>query len=663
MVESGKENYISRSLQTRTADFLALHPPFSFLPREALEPFAGKARIRYYGDGEYIFRQGDKAGDMMFILQKGKIEFFLEANEQETRLIDICDEGDTFGMRSFLTNNPYSLSARVVGEALIFVFSRNPVEKILSKYPRVAMYYAAGYASGHTIVRAETPQTAHSVSHIFSSTSLLSTPKAPGFFREEDVMTIKPIERVVHCTKDCSVKVAAKKMAADRVDSIVVISEDRLPQGIVTQSDMSRKVCTGLFEIGEPIHRIMSSPVFTLPKEVSVATVLLHMIRHHVRHIVITEDGTPDTAVVGIVSEHDVLVSQGNNPAVLAKKMVKAIDRRQLAEIRLRATEIIRVYLKQELSLEFITQTITALNDVLINKAIQLSQQQLHQEGLMPPDLTFCWLSLGSEGREEQILQTDQDNAILYQDPPEELADYAKEYFLKLGKSVTDILELSGFAHCPGEIMASNPTWNQPLKGWKAHFSQWIRTPEPKALMHSTIFFDFRAVYGDTSLADQLHQHLYEEKEKEPGFINFLAKNAISNPPPLSFFKQFVVERSGDQKDKLDIKLRGMMPLADAARVLILDHKALHITNTSQRFKHLSELEPQNKLLFEEAETAYDLMVRRRALTGFEHQNSGRYVNPKSLNKIEQKTLKTAFRTIEDLQGILRTRFMLDMFR
>ena len=164
-------------------------------------------------------------------------------------------------------------------------------------------------------------------------------------------------------------------------------------------------------------------------------------------------------------------------------------------------------------------------------------------------------------------------------------------------------------------------------------------------------------------LIENLNAHLYTEMDKEHGFVNFLAQNALDSPPPLSFFKSFIVERGGDHKDEFDIKGRAMMPLSQAARVLILSHQEPDITHTVDRFEKLAELEPQNEDVYHEAAMAYELMIRYRALNGFRNHNSGRFIHPGGLNKIERQTLKYAFRTIEALQSSLRTRFNLAFFR
>lgn len=643
----------SKSLSLRTADFLKEYPPFSFLPLSDLEQLAVHIRIRYFQEGDFIFRQGDPPGQQFYVLQKGNIELI-----EDQVLLDVCDVGDSFGMRSLISQNPYRLSARVVEEALVYIIPKPAFDELLSAHPNIAMFFAAGFASGRPVVRG-TPREFDKARRemIFNKTSL-----QPGF-REEDVLPVHPRSEVVFCFETNTIQEAAEIMAEYRVDSLVVVDRQMLPVGILTTMDFTRKIGTGRYAIEEVVTRVMSSPVITAGKDLTMAQAILTMMRHNIRHLIITEDGTPKTAISGMVNEHDILLSQGNHPGVMVKQMSKARTAEEMASIRNKASVLVQQYLQQEVSMPFITAILTEIQDVLIANAIKISLEKLRQSGLEDPGLAFCWLGLGSEGRGEQILRTDQDNALIYADPEPKKAEVAKEWFLALGREVVGILETCGYARCPGDIMASNPEWCQPIEGWKAHFSRWIRVPEPQALMHSTIFFDFRPLYGDARLAHQLADFLEEEIEAERSFLNFLAQNALGNPPPLSFLRNFIVERSGNHRNEFDVKLRGMMPLADAARLLIYHARQKGITNTVERFNRLSELEPEKKELYQEAVMAYELMMRFRAKMGFEQNNSGRYINPGQLNKIERQTLKYAFRAIEDLQSLIKSRFSLALFR
>jgi CBS domain-containing protein len=187
--------------------------------------------------------------------------------------------------------------------------------------------------------------------------------------------------------------------------------------------------------------------------------------------------------------------------------------------------------------------------------------------------------------------------------------------------------------------------------------------PTPEALLKSSIFFDFRSVKGNSSLAEELSLHIYEEIGKKKAFLSFLGQNAMQNPPPLGFFKDFIVEKSGEHKDQFDLKGRAMLPLTDLARLLILSHEVVGINNTFRRFEKLAELEPVHAELFQQAGKAYEILMRMRALEGISNENNGRYLDPKSIGKLQRQLLKNTFTPISELQELIQIRFQLDYFR
>ena len=246
----------------------------------------------------------------------------------------------------------------------------------------------------------------------------------------------------------------------------------------------------------------------------------------------------------------------GNSPAVLIHGLMNTLDVVEMRKIRDRAEQMLGYYLENEVSMEFVASVMTEINDVIIRQALEIGRNQLQDEFPAMQDIRFCFLSMGSEGREEQLLRTDLDNAIIYEDVTDDLQDCASSYFLRLGEVVVEVLLACGFDPCPGRIMASNPEWVRPISAWKKYFTDWILQPSPEALMKVSIFFDFRSVIGTKALATELSDHIYQEIGKKQVFLNFLALNAMKNPPPLGFFKDFVVEKSGENRDQFDIKLR-----------------------------------------------------------------------------------------------------------
>ncbi|MFK7946313.1 MAG: DUF294 nucleotidyltransferase-like domain-containing protein [Saprospiraceae bacterium] len=645
----------SNTIVTRVYDFLKRYPPFSYLSKAELMPIASSVKVQYYGNNQPLFRENNDPKSYIFVLQKGRIEISKDF-EESTQLIDICDAGDIFGIRAALNGMPYIGNAVASEDSLIYAIPRKVFLELMENNAKVALFFASGLASGMPIIREENERSVTK-----SSLHLFNNEDVTKFMTQEDILIVNPIENVVTCSKETSIREAAQMMKARRVGSIIITDDENIPIGIVTDTDFARKVVADNISKTRPISEIMSSPVYTIEPNATISQYIIKMIKLKVKHLVVTEDGTPETPLVGIASEHDVLLMHGNDPAILVKRLLKARKVSELAKIRNRAEKLIRNYLRQEVSIDFITDIMTEINDALIHQAINFGIKRLEEEGVENPNLKFCWLSLGSEGRGEQLLRTDQDNAIVYEDPTEAQAPIAKAYFLKLGEYVVDILVECGFSLCNGEIMARNPKWTQPISVWKSYFDKWITVPEPMSLMHSSIFFDLRSGFGDAELADELNQYILDNIDSDRSlFLNLLAKNTLTNPPPLSFFKNFIVEKSGENKDLFDIKLRSMMPLTDAARLLILAENIPNVKNTFRRFERLKTVISERADLFDEAAMAYELFVRTRAVHGFRYNDSGRFIQPTDLNKIERQTLRSAFQTVEKVQSYVKSRFGLN---
>jgi CBS domain-containing protein len=405
----------------------------------------------------------------------------------------------------------------------------------------------------------------------------------------------------------------------------------------------------------------MSSPVLTIDDQATLSSLIATVMKKHLHHFAVTEDGTPATPVVGIVSEHDILKTQGSHPTVILSELNRAKTKQRLRALRDQAEELLAGYLEDEVGMGFVSKMISEINDTLIRRGIALSLEEMADRGRKPP-VPFCWLALGSEGREEQLLRTDQDNAMVYADPGDD-DGLAERFFLELGERVVEVLVEAGFKRCPGEVMASNPKWNQPLDAWKRYFSSWIREPENIAVMHTNIFFDFRPVDGDQMLGSELKRYIFELVETERAFLSFFARNAVQNPPPLSFFRNMIVERSGEHRDAFDIKARAMTPLADAARVLIYEFGIDIYGSTAERWQAIAETNENLARLAGEAAMAYEILMRIRAIEGLNRGTSGRYVHIKELNKLERQTLRNTFSVVKDVQLMLTQRYRIDFLR
>ena len=639
----------------RVKEFLKKYPPFNFLSDDFLQRVANEVELIYYEKGEFLFEKGNPAKKHFFVVREGAIHLTEEVGGTSyTR--EQCDEGDVFGVLALLGKRPYILTAQAYEDSLVYAIPVHVFDDIMQQNSRVSLYFAAGFASGQVVVRTDLSQS-QEARKLFNSPT-----QDNGLMIFSGQSLVNYSAPVVTCVLGDTVAKAAQKMSAKGVGSIIVLDEDGLPRGIITDKDLRNRVLA----LGQPydtkVDKIMSYPVRTTNREADFAHIYLTMIKHRLHHLLITEDGTDQSSLVGIISDHDILLSQGNSPAVIISALQGSTEIKEIAKLRDQSERLLSYYLENEISIDFVADIITEINDIIVQRAIFLAKKKHDQSFSEVSELKFCFVGLGSEGRGEQLLRTDLDNAIIYEDVPSHLTDKAATYFHLIARDVMDVLFACGFQQCPGEMMANNPEWCQPISVWKRYFSAWIVQPDQESLMRATVFFDYRPVAGHAFLARTLTEHIYSEIEREKVFLNFFAKNALLNPSPMGFFRNFIVEKSGEQRDKFDIKLRAMMPLADAARLLMLSHRVFGINNTFKRFEKLAELEPSNQELYLEAGKAYEIFMRIRAIEGLKTQTSGRFIQPESLGKLQRQLLKNAFFPIDELQKIIRVRFQLDFF-
>ncbi len=626
----------SNTISARVFDFLKEYPPFSLLEEAQLAQLAERVEVRYLKPGALVFEQGEEPEPFLYMVKEGAIGLFRREASEEV-ILDLCAEGDVFGLRPLLLPGPHRLLARAREESLIYAVPAGGWKSLLEDHPQLAFFVATSVASEWPAGEGTRP-----VVH--------SMPKLPS-----ELQVVQAARPPVTCAATDSIQLAAEVMVNENVGSVIVTNAVGAPRGIVTDKDFRRLIARGGWDDKQTVQSVMSAPVITLPSKPTAAEVLTTMVAHNIRHICLTEDGTDQSPVLGLVSEHDILVLQGNDPSVLQRELVRARSGSDLARIREQADLMLGQYLDRGVSLSFLSSVMASLNDALLRRALEIVRAEV---GSNPFGLRWCWLSLGSQGRKEQLLRTDQDSALLFEKPhTSEVLEEVRDWFVAMAEQVAGLLAEAGYPYCPAEMMAHNPKWCLTLDEWEAQFGHWIRQPTPEAVLKSNIFFDFRPVFGDTTLVQQLRDRVLSQLRGQELFLAHMARQAQDKPPPLTFFRKFVLERSGTHQDTFDIKARAIMPLADAARVLILHNGRLEITNTVARFHTLADLEPQNRELYEQAAEAFQILQRFRTEEGINHRNDGRHIDPAALSKMQRLQLRNCFPPIRGLQRLLGTRF------
>jgi CBS domain-containing protein len=435
-----------------------------------------------------------------------------------------------------------------------------------------------------------------------------------------------------------------------RLGCMVVVDGDRRPVGVVTQSDLLPRVILAGFDLARPIGELMTANPHQLPGSASAYDAALEMATHGVRHLLVVDS---DSILKGVVSERDLFSLQRISLRQIRAGIENAADiaalQRASKDIRQLALNLIA----QGIGAEQLTQFISALNDALTRRIIVLAREQHDLLGI-----DFAWFAFGSEGRHEQTLSTDQDNGIVFRVADGTQVTEARQRLLAFAKKVNDDLAACGFPLCKGNIMASNPDLCLTLDEWKSRFGDWIREPDPQALLNASIFFDFRVLYGNERFGDQLRTWLNKSAKGNTTFLRMMAANALKVLPPLGRIRDFVLEDDGT----VDLKKSGARLFVDVARILAL-RTGVASSSTVQRLRQASTktgTSPEETAAIVDGFNFIQLLRLRSQHLETEHDAADdNRVNPESLNELDRRILKEAFRQARKLQLRLKLDYQL----
>ena len=639
------ETYSSVAVAGQTQHFLSRLVPFSFLPEENIDKISKEISIVQYPRDTVLFVQGQSKIEHLHIIQKGAAERYYEENEQKT-LRGLLGEGDMYGGISILLNNGIAIrTLRVTEDSWLYILPKETFLNICEQHEAFSEFFTDAF--GKRMLD-------RSYAEIISSNF---RPRGDvGQFFNLPVDNIYNQE-LVSCDQDLPIRTAAAVMSEHNSSSIFVRKPDNDFVGVVTDNDLRRKVTSTGFDILRPVSEIMSSPLFTISSNALVFEALMEMMTRNIKHLAVRDT---NNKVVGVITNRDMLKAQGQSPFFIVREIARARFINQIVQIRQQVPRLIQTLINTGAKAQNITRFLTTVSDAILQKIIGFALEEMG-----PAPAKFVFIVLGSEGRKEQTLKTDQDNAILFEDVDKKSQKEVTAYFLKFGEKVCNWLDQAGYALCKGDVMAKNPRWCQPLGTWKKYFSEWIHKAEPEALLQASIFFDFRGAYGETALIDELRRHLFGALKGWPGFFRHLSENALYFTPPIGFFRNFLVESKGQHRDTFNIKA-AMQPVVDYARIYALQHN-IEETNT---FERLHQLLTQKKISLQEhneLNTAYSYLMQQRFVTQVksvvaENSEPDNYVNPKHLSRIEQTTLKEIFKRIEKFQAKLSFDFIGQQF-
>ncbi len=637
---------MSYTIAENIAQFLKDYPPFNHLTYDELIQVATSIGVVSLDKHKTLFQIDDKLHDSFYVVASGVINLFVIADAEET-LLNKCYAGDVFGLRPFFAKNNYMMTAKAREESIVYAIPIAVFKPFVAQNPQVLDFLLESFATntrnpfdkenrGKLITENVYTDNQSNEFQYFQSLSYNKTP--------------------IKIAADTMIKEAAQMMSDNMIDS-ALITEQNYPIGIVTDTDYRSKIATGRVSINVPVDKIMSSPVITVPENVSVAEAQLLLLKHNVSHLCVTADGSDKSDVKGIISEHDLIVAQANNPGVLIKEIKRALSPKELKQVREKLTGLIQTSIAKNIPLPHIYNISGEIITAIVRRSVELAILDLGS-----PPARFAWLSIGSQGRKEQLLLTDQDSILVFEDVAVEKYRDVKDYFLKLAKRATAILEKVGYINCPNGHMASTMIWCKSLTEWIKQYSTWMKAPGEKSNEISSIFFDYEIAFGEGKIEDAITEVIFANVKLNTLFYDYLGNDTLRKQAPLNFFKKFNLEEDGEHKGKFDIKRRAIMPLVDGARLFAISMNLKGVNNTYLRYKQLAMVDPKFSEIYLNCADAFLILSKFRTLEGLKNDTSGDYILVDELTKADREKLKNALVPMKELEDLIKDRFRLTQF-
>lgn len=615
--------------QLEILDFLRAHPPFDALPQEALEQAAAAIDVRYYKAGEQIV-EFDQPSEFWYVVRSGAVEVFRRNGTLYNRLT----QGGYFGEFGLLRNGRVRFPARALEDSLIYLI---PQQVFLELFDRHETFADHVEIEDRTRLRQVMSQREDANDQLSATVDTLVGREA------------------VTLGSDASAREAAQCMTQEGVSSLLIVDDNpEIPElpllsGILTDRDLRTRLLAPGLDYGTPVAEIMTPGVVTVAHNQLVFEAMLAMLRHNVHHLPVMKHQRP----IGIVALSDIIRYESRNSLFVVGSIFRAQTVDELAALVPDVRACFTRMVNEDASAHMIGGAMAAIGRGFKQRLLELAEAELG-----PPPVPYCFLALGSMARQEQLIVTDQDNALVLDnrfDPAQHDA-----YFKALGTFVCDGLARCGYSYCTGGIMASNEQWRQPLKAWEQLFTNWIERPTPVSLLHAGIFFDLDGVWGRNEWAQRLRELIARKAKGNSRFLACMARNALQRTPPLGFFKDFVVESDGRHTSAINIKRRGTGPLADLIRVhaLAIGSQAL---NSFERLREIIDAAilplGRGQDLYDALEFISTVRARRQAedlTAGNEPDNS---IDPEQLSEFERKSLRDAFLILGNAQKFLKYRY------
>ena len=587
----------------RVADFLKEHPPFQFLDEADLLALAAHGRVKFHEADEYICWQASPHTPFIYVIQQGTVVLWDESSDPPI-LRDIRAAGDTIGIERFNGSLTNACSVKSSSEVVLYALRADDLEPLLARHPEAAQYIAA-HSAVTTDYKASSDRTQpHELflADLLNESAPLSCPAST------------PLRQAACLLKESG----AEALALTAADNVVAL---------LTTADLLNWVASGAVNPEQPAQSIASTDYPAVAPQTPISACILAMAESSTIAAAITQNGSPQGGLQGIVTASSLTPAFGDHPLTIVQQIASATNIRSLRSLHERA----RAWMLENLTLaalDWLSDFADLINRRIVERLLRLS-------GNHRPDLLLCFY--GAAGRRELLTKVAPSIAIVGEEIP----------------ALQNQLAECGY-------LPSEPPAFGTLNEWKARYSGWIRDPIQTESYLAHAFFDLRRVSGPASLFDELQSHIRSELASEPAFLRILARDSLSHLPPLTFFRDLVIEESGEESATFRLEISVLQPLVDVARVFGLLSGIPLGASTRLRFEAARRLVPSQEAIFRAAADTVRVVLFHQARAGLRLHTSGAELPLSTLSRQDRHVLKSGFRSIHNLLELTQRRDWLD---
>ncbi|WP_144097772.1 DUF294 nucleotidyltransferase-like domain-containing protein [Croceicoccus sediminis] len=615
------------------AEFLRQHPPFGGLSNAELAALIRALEVRYYRRGTTITTAGEENA-WFSVVRSGAVELRLGGSDLNARL----GEGGCFGYPSLLRNGSAQNEAVALEDSLVYRIAKPAFLATVSGHPEFRAFFEVDEAA--RLRRAVDRMRQTGMGREGSADTLGAHAAIGSLVRRTGIVTGDPA---------MTVSQAATLMTQEDVSTLPICAGGRLV-GIVTDKDLRRRVLGAGLDLSSPLSAIMTADPVTASPDTPILTALITMAERQIHHLPILD---PAGDVVAIVSSNDILSRLGSNALHIAKAISAAANSGQVADATSQLPQALTGLVAAGVDADHVSRYVSTIGEGAHCRILELGEEKLG-----PPPVPYALVCFGSLARSEQALGSDQDNGFILGEGYDSARHDA--YFAELARHLCDGLNAAGYRYCPGNIMATNPTYRRTADEWATIFRGWIESPNPQAVLESTIFFDMRALSGEKSLVDGLRREVFAAAAKNGIFLSFIARAAATTRVPLGFFRNFLLQDDADEGRVLDLKTQAIAPIVDIARTHALARK-LVATNTAERLAGAAACESMSRDAARDLAACFefvrDVRFRHQAEQIARGEAPSNKLDPAILSRFDREHLRDAFRLIRDQLDKLRSQF------